>query len=507
MAVDATEQAAEVLIVDDNAGLAENVAELFVLAGHRARAFTDPRAACAAASATAFDLAVVDVRLPNQSGVDLAAELKGLCPDAEIILMTANATVDTAIAAVSQGAFAYVQKPFDPAELMALGNRALKQVHLGRERLRLLDELARSETVYRGVVESVDAFIVSVDAQGTVQMWNRSVAEATGWLAADALRRSLASFLVSVPARHQLSRAIERALAGEVVANLELSLRTRAGAQRIVRWRFSRFSFADRHEPMVLAVGADLTDRLELERRAAEAEAMASLGTLTAGLAHEIRNPLNAATLQLELLSRSADKLPDPKLKERIDARVAIVKEELARLTNLLSDFLNLAKPKSLHLGPVDVGLLFKEVLTLEEPAAKSAGVTLLQELDEGPHLVRGDHPTLKQVLVNLVLNAIEAQAGQPDACVKITCHGQGDSRIELRVEDQGPGIPVEVAQKLFTPFVTSKEAGTGLGLTIVKRIIDRHGGTVHIGSGDPRGTVVRITLQRAATPTRVALG
>jgi signal transduction histidine kinase len=272
-----------------------------------------------------------------------------------------------------------------------------------------------------------------------------------------------------------------------------------------VRWRFSRFSFAQHSEPIVLAVGADLTDRLELERRAAEAEAMASLGTLTAGLAHEIRNPLNAASLQLELLSRSADKLSDPKLKERIDVRVAIVKEELARLTNLLSDFLNLAKPKGLSLEPVDVAALFSEVLALQEPLAKGANITLTQELDEGPQWVRGDHAMLKQVLMNLVLNAIEAIANREPGGVKLSCHGQGDQRVEIRVVDQGPGIPPEIAQKLFTPFVTSKEAGTGLGLTIVKRIIDRHGGTIFVSTGDPGGTVVRITLQRANPALRSA--
>ncbi len=498
MAPNEHDRPAQILVVDDNEALAENVAELFSNAGHYARSVRDAKQACEAARQTPFDLAVVDVRLPQQSGIELGAELKALCPAAEIILMTANATVDSAVAAVSQGAFAYVQKPFDPAELLALGKRALTQVHLERERVRLSAGLTRSETLYRGVVESVDAFIVSVDADGYIHMWNRSLAEATGFSASEVVGRELGAFLVSSRAEKQLTDTIARALAGEVVSNLELSLRAKGERQRIVRWRFSRFSFAERGEPMVLAVGADLTDRLELERRAAEAEAMASLGTLTAGLAHEIRNPLNAATLQLELLSRSAEKLSDPKLKERIETRVAIVKEELARLTNLLSDFLNLAKPRSLTLAPVDLAVLIDEVIALQEPAAKAAGLTLQKELDEGPHLARGDHPMLKQVLVNLVVNSIDAMRAEHAGRVTIDCHGKGENRIEITVADGGPGIPPEIAKKLFSPFVTSKEAGTGLGLTIVKRIIDRHAGTIHVSSGDKGGTVVRITLQRA---------
>jgi signal transduction histidine kinase len=247
----------------------------------------------------------------------------------------------------------------------------------------------------------------------------------------------------------------------------------------------------------VLAVGVDLTDRIDLERRAAEAEAMASLGNLTAGLAHEIRNPLNAAVLQLELLQRSTQRLEDAALKDRISGRVAIVREEIERLNRLLDDFLNLAKPRAIELTEVDLRQVVAEVAALQDPAAKQAGIEIRTRIEEGPLLAHGNAAMLKQVLVNLVVNAIDAMRERGRGRIEIGCYNKSETRVELSVEDTGPGIPDEIAGRLFVPFVTSKEAGTGLGLTIVKRIIDRHGGTIQVASGRELGTKMRVSLQR----------
>ena len=145
---------ARVLVVDDDLDLAENIAELFT---HRDRVVSianSPAQALAHASSAGFDLAIVDLTLPETSGVVLAERLGALCPDAEVIFVTANASVESAVAAVKQGAVAYVQKPFAPDELLALGARALDQVALRSERARLQEGLERSEALHRSVVDA-----------------------------------------------------------------------------------------------------------------------------------------------------------------------------------------------------------------------------------------------------------------------------------------------------------------------------------------------------------------
>jgi PAS domain S-box-containing protein len=488
-----------VLIVDDNRDLAENLAELFEHAGHRVTLAGSLAEAKARMAGEPCDLALLDIRLPDASGVDLASLVKAQCADAEVVLMTGNASLDTAIAAVRGGAYAYVQKPFDVEDLLALCGRALSQVSLRRERARLQRELSQSDALHRAVVDEVDAFIVGLDPGGEIRMWNRSAALCTGFDPAEVLGRPLAALLASEHSARRLAEALQLAQAGEQTANLELPLATRDGLHRVVRWHLSPLPLSEPGtNPVVLAVGLDLTDRLELERRAAEAEAMAAIGSLTAGLAHEIRNPLNAAVLQLELLQRSAAKLEDAALKERIDLRVNVVRQELERLTRLLGDFLNLAKPRALDLTTVDLGQLLGDVAALQEPVAKTAGLTLASRLEPGGLLARGEPALLKQVVVNLVVNAIDAMRERGHGRIDVVCHNTSANRVELSVEDDGPGIPEEIRQRMFVPFVTSKEAGTGLGLTIVKRIVDRHGGTIAVSSTAGRGTRVSVSLPRA---------
>lgn len=487
----------EVLVVDDDRDLGENVAELLAASDRRVRTARTAEEAFAAAGESAIELAVVDVRLPGVSGVELAKRLRAVCPDAEVILMTADASIDSVIAAVKEGAYAYVLKPFDSEELMTLATRALAQVALRRESTRLQRDLARSEALHRSVVDGVEDFIVGLDAEGVVRTWNRPATLATGLGAADAVGRPFASLLASDLAAEPFAQALRTAVHGDSVSDIELPVQGREG-ERIVRWSFSPLQLGPEVGSLVLAVGADVTGQRELERRAVEAEALASLGKLTAGLAHEIRNPLNAASLQLELIGRSAVKLDDQELRDGIARRVAIVREELGRLTNLLNDFLDLARPRALTFEAVDLPDLLHEVANFEEPAARQAGVRIEVRVRDGSPRVRANPALLRQVLLNLVLNAIEALRERGRGHIVLSARTHGAARVEIAVEDDGPGIAPDVADAIFEPFVTTKEAGTGLGLTIVKRVIDRHGGTVYAGARPGGGTVVRIHLDRA---------
>ncbi len=431
-----------ILVVDDNRDLAENVAELFAGAGHETQTAASLEAAAEAMQKRPCDLAIVDIRLQGASGVELAAEIKQRCPEAEVILMTGNASLDTALAAIRGDAFAYVQKPFDPDELLTLGERALAQAQLRRERARLQRELSQSEALYRGVVDAVDSFIVGLNPSGTVQIWNRSAADSSGWPAARMLGQPLARFLSSDHSRAQLEDALARALDGEEVSGVELALAAADGRQRLLRWTLSRLGGPERGSPLVLAVGVDLTDRIELERRAAETEALASLANLTAGLAHEIRNPLNAAVLQLELLQRAVGRLDAVPARARMHDRVGIVREELERLARLLNDFLDLARPRAIELVEVDLRKLVLEEVALHEPATKQAGIETELTLEEGPLLVHGHAAMLKQVLVNLLVNAIDAMRARGQGRIAIGCLRSSETRIELSVADDGPGIP-----------------------------------------------------------------
>jgi signal transduction histidine kinase len=237
----------------------------------------------------------------------------------------------------------------------------------------------------------------------------------------------------------------------------------------------------------------DSEARLVARERSAQADRVASIQTLTAGLAHQLRNPLNSAKLQLELLERRLRRaVDDRKLLEPVEQ----VSHELVRLTRMLNEFLAFARPADLVLEPHDVATVVRASVTAAGPAAAARGATLeLRGAAELP--ARVDLQKLQQVVHHLVHNAVEAVP--PGGHVVVTVEGDAD-RVQLAVADDGPGIPVEVQRRIYEPFFTTKETGTGLGLSVVHGMVALHGGTIALDSSS-RGTRFDVILPRHGDP------
>lgn len=224
-------------------------------------------------------------------------------------------------------------------------------------------------------------------------------------------------------------------------------------------------------------------------KKTVEAEAFAVMGRLTAGLAHEVRNPLNAAALQLDVLRRNADKLQDATTRRKILRRGNLVEDELRRLSTLLDDFLNLARSRQLEASMFDACTLLAEVVELRRPEIESQGIELITNPNPLVCYVNGERDRLKQVVNNLITNAEEALVDSKAPQIEIACRIAEGGRWEVTVRDNGPGVLPEIADRAFESFVTTKEAGTGLGLAIVKRIVELHGGEADLTSTSQDGT------------------
>ena len=224
-------------------------------------------------------------------------------------------------------------------------------------------------------------------------------------------------------------------------------------------------------------------------KKTAEAESLAVMGRLTAGLAHEVRNPLNAAKLQLDVLRRNAENVQDPSTRRRIVRRTKLVQGELHRLSVLLDDFLNLARARKLATVRCDACALVTEVVELRRPEIESRGIEFIDELESVSCMLVAERDRLKQVINNLITNAVEAVSDQRHAVIRITSRRLPENRWEVAVIDNGPGVSSDVAGRAFESFVTTKDAGTGLGLAIVKRIVDLHGGGAELSPAADGGT------------------
>ena len=421
-----------------------------------------------------FDVAIVDVKLPDVSGVDLIRPLRAAAPLSEVVLITGFASVDAAIGALRSGAFAFVLKSFRPEELISTVEQALTKVQLKRER----EELERR---YRALVELTDVLVVALDADDRVVLMNRKTSAFAGVSAEAALGRSFWHSWIPTEDHLKVKDAIQNTRFGERAREVETGfVDASAGTKRRVRWHLSRAR--EREEgaaELVYAIGIDVTERRALEMRAADAEAMSAMGGLALNLAHEIRNPLNAAVLQLHLLGRNIDKLEtDDATRAALHKRTAIVGDEIGRLNRLLTEFLELARPRGIAREPVHVGRLVDDVLDLEREAAAARKIRIERLIPGDGCVAIGDQEKLKQVVINLVMNAIEAMKEGGVLTARVECT---TDRVTIAIEDTGPGIPPDVLANVFDPFFTTKEAGTGLGLSIVRKIVDAHAGEVRI--------------------------
>ncbi len=234
------------------------------------------------------------------------------------------------------------------------------------------------------------------------------------------------------------------------------------------------------------------TEKRDLARRAQVAEKLAAVGTMTAGLSHEIRNPLNAAALQLAIAERRVERLPDP-AKDSILEPLHLVREEIRRLDHILQDFLQFARPREVARKPVDLVALAAKVLDFLQGEAEKRQVTLTRAL-RGPITVTGDEGQLRQVLMNLMLNALDATPAQGEVSLTTGIDGE---QAYVMVEDSGPGIPEPMRHRIFEPFFTTKASGSGLGLPIVHGIVTQHAGTIEIDQAPRGGARVVVHLPR----------
>lgn len=263
------------------------------------------------------------------------------------------------------------------------------------------------------------------------------------------------------------------------------------------------------------------------ERRARSAERLAEIGSMTGGLAHEIKNPLSTIGLNAQLLAEAvSDSEMAPEVKSRLTSRIAALRRETDRLRGILSDFLEFAGQLRLDLRPADINAVVTELSDFFLPEAERHGVKLITELGKPPvsdlpglaSLATGrplmapvDVKLLKQTLLNLMLNAVQAMGGpaadgaQPLGRGTLTIRTEpitgehAEKLVRITVADTGLGMSPETLARIFVPYFTTKGGGSGLGLPTSRRIVTEHGGRLDVTSELGKGTSFVITLPTEA--------
>lgn len=346
-------------------------------------------------------------------------------------------------------------------------------------------EFDQLDLLFRSIVESVDTGIMTIDFEGTIKTFNRAAEQITGYslaqvknrLVADVFPECIVTFALQLDKRQSKNR-------------MEVVIEGRNGRKVHLGCSLSPLKDKQNREIGSILIFQDLTEIRQMEENLEKSKRLALIGEMAAGLAHEMRNPLASITGSIELLRRNLA------LKDTDDRLMQIILRGKDQLDNFVRDFLLLAKPIPVVREVIDVNETAVDVLE-NMKLSKDWTNDIKIDCSLAPKVAAfANREQLRQVVQNLVLNAVQAmkEGGVLSLATKLM-QVNNKEVVEIKVADTGLGIEEKDLKKVFEPFFTDKEKGTGLGLTIVGRIVDGYGGKIEITSRINQGTVCTVRL------------
>jgi len=355
--------------------------------------------------------------------------------------------------------------------------------HIASQGLKLRDLAALHQDVIRGLTSG----LITVGRDGRILTFNNAAAEIIERGAGEAIGRPLVEIMPALAAL--------QAAAGEgALRRGEVTQRVGGAEERTLGVSLSPLVDSSGRNVGRIVNFQDLTELRRMEAAMQRTERLAAVGRLAAGIAHEIRNPLAAISGSIELLAQTmqSDAAP-PRMPGENKELMSIVMREVERLNGLITELLEFARPRTLEPERMDVAAMLAEMLKVFENDKRLGEAPVTLAADEAV-FVDVDPAQLRQVVWNLLRNAAEAAPKQP---IAVEARARGD-RVTVTFRDRGPGIAAEHRARIFEPFFSTKDGGTGLGLATVHRIIDEHKGAVEFDCPADGGTLVTVTLPRA---------
>lgn len=330
--------------------------------------------------------------------------------------------------------------------------------------------------------------VLVFDREGHVHFFNTALGRIFGLGTAD-LERPLAHLF---PAGTGLGDLVADALRGTTATDCDVSLGS--GDRDDTQWlRASTAPIGGPGSPLLLLSVREVSDLRRLEREIWQGEKMSALGRLAASVAHEVRNPLGAVDIQLQLLKEDLAALGD-RVPERIAERLNTARTEMRRLDGIVQNFLRFSRPPAVHLQEVDANELLRHLHALLEPEARERQIDLVLELSHGLPHIAADENLLSQALLNILINAFQAVGQAPQVALRSRLDEEGD-HVQFQIADNGCGIAPEDLERVTEYYYTTKDTGTGLGLSIAQGIVRQHRGSLDVESQVDAGTTVTLSL------------
>ena len=488
-----------ILIVDDDESTCRSLSLILEKKGYETETADTGREAMDKVRRRFFNVALVDIKLPDMEGIDLMAPLKELHPDMAMVMITGHASLENAVRALNEGASAYITKPLSMDEMLTAIKEVLEKQHLVMENKKLYQEVQqelaerkRAEKALRESEERLSSFMQS--ATDSFLLWDSElnlveINEAT--------------------LRYRPAGTKKEELIGKNILDIEPELRQtgrydqylevmKTGKPFIIDDVVSHPRFGDVHLTVkVFKVGdglgmivMDITERKKMEEQLLIADRLASVGELAAGIAHEMNNPLTSVIGFSELLMNRD--VPDD-MKEDLK----VVYSEANRTAKIVNNLLTFSRKHPLEKHLVDINSIIDKTLELRAYEHKVNNIQVdIRFASDLPEVI-ADQFQLLQVFLNIIINAVYFMLkAHNKGILTVITEKEGDI-IRASFTDDGPGISEEALSHLFDPFFTTKEVGkgTGLGLSICHGIMTEHGGKIYAESRLGKGATFFVEL------------
>jgi PAS domain S-box-containing protein len=487
------------LLAEDSVILNNLLRDVFEERGFRVTQAYDGQETIEAFSRDNPDVAVVDIQMPRIDGVEALRVMKEKDPDLVVIMMTGAGTEETALQCMRLGADEYLRKPFNPSEVVAMALKMLEGRATERENRRLRETVRNMERYLAHVTTIINEALITADLNGKIQFVNKSAIGLWGYPEEEIKGRSF-GFLVS----GSTDTIAHKDLILETLQNGgsegEFHFRKRDGSAFPGYLSTSLISEHGRATGIAMVV-TDLTRLREIERRLQKSEKLASLGRVVEGVAHEVRNCLTSLggfARRLGMLVKGMDQGPE---------FADILLQDVGRLEKMvheIEDYVKYAKFYNFNFRRVDLASVIERshseaLLWAPEVAKDTVEFELI--IDGDAPEIEADPSALQEAFAQIIVNAYEAMPKGGKLIARVSPYGPG---ALVSLSDTGAGISDEEIREIFSPFVTSKTSGAGMGLSKVHLLVEEHGGSINVESSPGAGSTFQVLLpadRRASRP------
>ena len=503
----------KILVVDDEFRLCESLSYLLT-----AKSYDVTTANCgwdgmALASETKFDLAILDVHLKDMLGTEIMNAIKMRHPDTLVIIITGDADLDSAIAALKCGAYDYMRKPFEFEELLNTVENALNQKALEREKEEINEKLYLSEKKYRHLVQNSPDIIYTLDAEGKFTFLSEAVEHLLGFMVTDLLGKHYTMIVCEEDQEKTRWFFDERRSRERATSGIELQLKINEkrpvvkGDSPYLIVELKSMGIYEKSEQNggrkhigTHGVIRDISERQRIQVKLQNVERMESLGTLAGGIAHDFNNLLMGIQGRSSLISMDVEKT------NLLEEHLQAIDEYINSASHLTKQLLGFARGGKYEVKPTDMNMLILNSAKMFGRTKKE--IVIETKFHKSTIAVAADRRQIEQVLLNLYVNAwqampdggtlrIETKAVVLDEKACRPYQVQPGGYVQVLVTDSGMGMDEKTLHHIFDPFFTTKEKsrGTGLGLASAYGIVKNHGGIITASSKVDIGSTFNIFL------------